>query len=194
MSMNKPITRKQFLDLGLGAMSLVGLAACGGDDSEDEGAGTDDTGADTTVSTTNTTTASTTNTTTASTTTNSTTESTTVSTTDDDTTESSTTDGNDTTGDTTAGDTVGDTTTGSANMCDADPTSMFSGHMHTLDIPLADIIAGTEQNYVAGGSHTHDVTLTADDFATLRETGQVVVMAADGGDPPHPHTVTIICA
>jgi hypothetical protein len=44
--------------------------------------------------------------------------------------------------------------------------------------------------YNAGGAHTHTVTLTAQDFATLLETGTVQVQSSFDG---HPHTVTLTC-
>jgi hypothetical protein len=68
--------------------------------------------------------------------------------------------------------------------------------MHVLDIPLADVMAGGMQSYLATGSmHTHDVDLSAADFATLDSTGTVIVMSgpANGMMGGHTHMVTINC-
>ncbi|MBC8068442.1 MAG: hypothetical protein IAG13_08920 [Deltaproteobacteria bacterium] len=89
-----------------------------------------------------------------------------------------------------------DASTGEPAECTDDATSAFSGHPHNLDIPLADVLAGVMQMYVAdGGGHTHAVTLSAGDFATLSSTGSVIVGSgtADGMPGGHTHTVTINC-
>ncbi len=63
---------------------------------------------------------------------------------------------------------------------------------HALEIPLADILAGVETTYQTGGSstHCHQVTLTASDFATLRNGGSVSKVSCNGGD----HMYVLSCA
>lgn len=82
---------------------------------------------------------------------------------------------------------------GGVELCGDGAETEFDGHVHTLTISAADIMAGDEQDYVAGGGHTHPVHISAAQFATLLETGTVVVSAGDGGFGPHMHTVTITC-
>lgn len=54
--------------------------------------------------------------------------------------------------------------------------SNYGSDPHDLSIPLADIEAGVTKTYATTGtSHTHDVTVTADDFAALRN-GEVVTI------------------
>lgn len=69
---------------------------------------------------------------------------------------------------------------------------MSQNHGHTLTIPLADIMAGEEKDYVTGGttSHCHIVTLTAADFATLRAGGEVRVVSCNNTD----HEYALSCA
>lgn len=184
--MKRDVTRKQFLHLSLGATAAaILLPACGGDDGDDTGAGTDaSTGA--------------TNPTTEGSLTNPSDPTVDPSTSGDPTVDPSAT--GDTSGDpstsgpgtesTGAVDTTGDSGTTGAAGCSADPTADFSDHAHTLTVPLADIQAGVEMVYNAGGAHTHTVTLTAEDFATLLETGTVQVQSSLD---IHMHTVTLTC-
>lgn len=71
----------------------------------------------------------------------------------------------------------GQNTGGSAAVCGAALLargSNYGSDPHDLAIPLADIEAGVTKTYATTGtSHTHDVTVTADDFAALRN-GEVV--------------------
>jgi hypothetical protein len=71
-------------------------------------------------------------------------------------------------------------------------SAMISGnHGHTLNIPLADITAGTQKCYDASGTagHAHYITLTAADFTTLRSGGSVTKYSCNGGD----HQYTLSC-
>jgi hypothetical protein len=115
-------------------------------------------------------------------------------------------DSGDTAGDTTSGsssggpadgttDTGGGSTgdTGAASACDAMIVAAISGnHGHALEIPLADIEAGVEVVYDATGEagHCHEVILTAEDFATLRDGGVVTKFSCNGGD----HQFVLSCA
>ncbi len=69
-----------------------------------------------------------------------------------------------------------------------------NNHGHALTLPLADIMAGGMQSYdIQGDSpHPHDVTLSADDFASLQAGDTVEVESTDGGG--HTHMVTVRCA
>ena len=99
-------------------------------------------------------------------------------------------------GPTTGGDTTGDrggASTGMASACDGMIVAAISGnHGHVLEVPLADIEAGVEVTYDASGDagHCHEVILTADDFATLRDGGVVTKFSCNGGD----HQFILSCA
>lgn len=87
----------------------------------------------------------------------------------------------------------GDSTTGSASACEGMVVAAISNnHGHTLEIPLADIEAGIEVTYDASGDsgHCHEVILTAEDFATLRDGGVVTKYSCNGGD----HQYVLSCA
>lgn len=84
--------------------------------------------------------------------------------------------------------------TGNANACmEAVIVAEISmNHGHSLEIPMADVEAGVEQTYDASGDsgHCHEVTLTAEDFATLRAGGAVTKYSCNGGD----HEYVLSCA
>ena len=65
-------------------------------------------------------------------------------------------------------------------------------HGHTLEIPIEDVMAGVETTYDATGdsTHCHEVTLTMEDFATLRAGGVVTKFSCNGGD----HEYVLSCA
>ena len=69
-----------------------------------------------------------------------------------------------------------------------------SNHGHSIEVSAADANAGVEKTYPIQGTsmHPHTVTLTAADFATLRQTGTVTVMSSM--DANHRHNVTVTCA
>ena len=203
--MNDEMTRKHFLKLGVGAATVALLPGCPADDDTDTGAGSTSTGdSNTSPTTTNSMTSPTT-------TTASSTDATTTDTTTDATTTSPTTDteGTETSSGGTDPDSGSSTDASSESSssgnaeessstgtmfdgCTADPTYMFSGHVHTIDISLEDAMAGVMVQYDAGGQmHVHTVTLSAGDWATLNSTGTVVVNSSF--DSGHMHTVTINC-
>lgn len=66
-------------------------------------------------------------------------------------------------------------------------------HGHTLDIPAADITAGTMRSYdiTGGADHSHTVTISAADMATLAGNGSIQVMSSIGAS--HSHTIDIRC-
>jgi hypothetical protein len=196
--MTMQITRKKFLDLSLGTLGAVGIGACGGDDGTDDG--NNDTGSsgddDDDDSMTD--------------------PSMTAADDDDDDGSSSMTDPSDSSssagtdpdsssgpgddsssgpGDDSSSSGPGDDSSSSdgGEACSSDPTSSFDLHAHTLDIPLADVLAGVDADYIAGGGHDHDVHVTAENFAALAAGEEVVVTSGDGGMGPHSHMVTLIC-
>lgn len=191
--MKNDITRKQFLTLGVGAATIALLPGCGDDGDTDTGA---DSGTDPT-STTNSTTNGTTN---------STTNGTTVSTSDDtsssggsdpssgeDPTNASSESGSSSGSGGVDGSSSESGSTGTPAGCTADADTAWDDHDHPLVIPIADIMAGAEVVYtVGGGPHTHDVTLTPADIATLNATGEVIVNATVS-ETGHGHVVTITC-
>jgi hypothetical protein len=192
--MTMQITRKKFLDLSLGTIGAVGLGACGGDDGTDDG--NNDTGSsggddDDTMTDPSMTAAD-----------------------DDDDGSSSMTDPSDSgssSGDPDSSSGPGDdsssgpgddsssgpgddsSSSGGGDVCASDPTATFSAHAHTLDIPLADVLAGEDADYVAGGGHTHPVAVSGGDFDGLAAGEEVVVMSGPGGMDGHTHMVTLVC-
>lgn len=83
---------------------------------------------------------------------------------------------------------------GETSMCSGDVivADVSQNHGHSLEIPVADIMAGTERQYVTGGTtgHCHVVTLTADHFATLRAGGEVRVVSCNNTE----HEYALSCA
>jgi hypothetical protein len=67
-------------------------------------------------------------------------------------------------------------------------------HGHVLTVAKADITAGTAKTYDIRGAadHTHSVTISAPNFATL--TNNTVVTTSSTTDSSHNHTITIMCA
>lgn len=67
------------------------------------------------------------------------------------------------------------------------------GSEHKMAVAAADVTAGVDKTYdIMGNSiHTHSVTLTAADFATLKSTGTVMVTSTA---TIHTHVITVTCA
>ena len=82
----------------------------------------------------------------------------------------------------------------SGDVCSGDTVvaDVSQNHGHTLEIPVADIVAGVEKQYVTGGTtgHCHVVTLTAADFATLQSGGEVRVVSCNNTE----HEYALSCA
>jgi len=101
--------------------------------------------------------------------------------------------GDDAGGDDAGGDDAGGDDAGE-DVCIGDTISadVSNNHGHELVIPLADIMAGEEKDYVTGGTttHCHIVTLTAADFATLRSGGEVRVVSCNNTE----HEYALSCA
>ncbi|CAN5722281.1 hypothetical protein BH11MYX3_BH11MYX3_28370 [soil metagenome] len=67
-------------------------------------------------------------------------------------------------------------------------------HGHTMMVALADVTAGVEKSYDITGTagHTHMVTVTAANMASLKTGGTVMVTSKTGSG--HSHAVTVLCA
>lgn len=72
--------------------------------------------------------------------------------------------------------------------------SIGANHGHSLTVPKEDVSAGTAKTYTltTGNGHTHEVTLSSDQFADLKANSSIsAVSTNDGG---HTHSVTVSCA
>lgn len=85
--------------------------------------------------------------------------------------------------------------------CLANGTRTFIGtnHGHVLSVPIADINAGAQKSYDIQGSadHTHTVTLTASDFASLKQNMGIGEPSTTNFSPSfgsHSHGVNVSCA
>ena len=69
-----------------------------------------------------------------------------------------------------------------------------AGHSHSFTVPKEDVSAGVEKTYVMSNvnAHTHQVTITAAQFATLQ--GNNSVTATSTSDSGHTHSVSVSCA
>lgn len=69
-----------------------------------------------------------------------------------------------------------------------------SGHTHSFTVPKADVAAGVEKTYTLSNvnSHTHQVTLTAEQFSELESNHSI--SATSTSDSGHTHSVTVSCA
>ncbi|MEE9364465.1 MAG: hypothetical protein V3U92_17835 [Cellulophaga sp.] len=76
----------------------------------------------------------------------------------------------------------------------ATASGISANHGHTLVVSKADISAASEKSYSIKGSsnHNHNITLSANNFATLKTSKIIsVTSSTDGG---HSHSVTVTCA
>ena len=78
--------------------------------------------------------------------------------------------------------------------CASVTSRIDANHGPALAVPAGDIAAGTAQTYSIMGSsgHTHSVTLSASDFASLQSDGMVVVTSTTANS--HVHAITVTCA
>ncbi len=76
----------------------------------------------------------------------------------------------------------------------ANAISISSNHGHSLVVSKADVEAGTEKSYSIQGSsgHNHSITISADNFAVLKDTKSIQVESSR--DSSHRHDVTVSCA
>lgn len=87
--------------------------------------------------------------------------------------------------------------TSAGGACESDPsvTETGDGHPgHELVVPAADVAAGADATYDIMGSsgHTHQVTVTAADFASLLEGNTLSLTSTN--DNGHEHTFDVVCA
>lgn len=73
----------------------------------------------------------------------------------------------------------------------APSVTISANHGHATVVSMADLSAATEKSYDIQGSsgHTHSITVSASDFATLMSTGSVTVQSTMSVG--HSHSVTI---
>ncbi|WKB81302.1 hypothetical protein QYR09_16320 [Cellulophaga lytica] len=71
--------------------------------------------------------------------------------------------------------------------------TIVGNHNHTLEIATADIISGATKVYTLIGAtgHEHMLTITAEDFATLKTNNTITIAASTNAG--HTHAVTIGC-
>ena len=72
-------------------------------------------------------------------------------------------------------------------------TATINGnHGHVLVVTAADLSEGVEKSYNIAGSagHSHSVTVTAAQFATLRDDGAVTVQSTTSTG--HSHSITVV--
>jgi hypothetical protein len=71
-----------------------------------------------------------------------------------------------------------------------------SNHGHTITVSMVDVMAGVDKTYDIMGTaaHTHSVTVTAANFASLVSNPDGSVMVNSTSSNAHTHTVTILCA
>lgn len=71
-----------------------------------------------------------------------------------------------------------------------------SNHGHVLVVSAADVAAGTDKTYDIQGTsaHSHSVTVTAANFASLQSNPSMTVMLTSTSGGGHTHTITIMCA
>ncbi|MFH6603707.1 hypothetical protein ACEZ3G_09485 [Maribacter algicola] len=69
-----------------------------------------------------------------------------------------------------------------------------SNHGHTLVVSKADVNAGNEKTYSIQGSsgHDHTITITAENFTSLKNNSSISVVSTNDDD--HTHSVTVSCA
>lgn len=91
----------------------------------------------------------------------------------------------------------GDDGGGTGKDCVMNGTSaqISSNHGHTITVSMADVMAAADKTYDITGSaaHSHSVTVTAANFASLMNNPDGSVMVTSTTGDAHTHTVTILC-
>lgn len=74
--------------------------------------------------------------------------------------------------------------------------SISANHGHTLNVSKEDVEAAEEKTYTLSAastdSHIHEITITPDQFNTLKGNNQISVTSTS--DVGHTHNVTVSCA
>ncbi|MBI3178605.1 MAG: hypothetical protein HYZ27_03030 [Deltaproteobacteria bacterium] len=70
--------------------------------------------------------------------------------------------------------------------------TISGNHGHVLMVSKDDVAAGVDKTYdiTGGATHTHMVTITAADFATLADNQSIAKTVTT----PHTHNITVRCA
>ncbi|MBN4059192.1 hypothetical protein JYT22_00905 [Endomicrobium sp. AH-315-J14] len=68
-------------------------------------------------------------------------------------------------------------------------------HDHELTVSAADVAEGMARTYAIQGAsgHSHDVTLSANDFTQLRN-GVPIKTPSSNADDGHSHIISVVCA
>jgi hypothetical protein len=71
-----------------------------------------------------------------------------------------------------------------------------SNHGHTLTVPLADVMAGTDKSYMltTGNNHTHMLDVTAASFSALKASGMVSGLVTVADSTGHMHAILLTCS
>ena len=79
-------------------------------------------------------------------------------------------------------------------VCATPSATIALNHGHELIVPLADVTAAADRTYDIMGTsiHTHSVTITAAQFATIATGASVMVSSTVGS--AHMHDITVRCA
>ena len=74
--------------------------------------------------------------------------------------------------------------------------SIDANHGHVLMVSKADVMAGVDKTYDIMGTaaHTHSVTVTAANFASLASSPNMSIMVTSTVSSAHSHGITILCA
>lgn len=79
--------------------------------------------------------------------------------------------------------------------CESDGTNVVIGtnHNHAMVVSAADVTAGVDKQYNLQGTspHPHTVTITAADFATLKQ--GTMISRTSSNDNGHTHSVSVSC-
>lgn len=96
-------------------------------------------------------------------------------------------------------DAAGDTGPACADPLPAGQVADATAHTHALVILAETLDATTDQMLQTGpfpedsGGHTHIITLTVANLATIKAGGMVTVTSTMSGDTPHMHMFTVAC-
>ena len=73
-------------------------------------------------------------------------------------------------------------------------SSIGSNHGHSITVSKTDVENGVEKTYAILGSasHSHDVTITAANFSSLKNATSIQVSSTSGSG--HTHSVSVSCA
>jgi hypothetical protein len=76
--------------------------------------------------------------------------------------------------------------------CGSTSVQIGSNHSHIMMIEAGDVEAATTKEYdiTGGADHPHTVRITAAQFATLKETGTLMVTSSNDG---HSHSIRVRC-